>query len=661
MKQRKVIEKKLDTNNLSKIRNALGIIIAAFAFMIYAQSISFNYALDDTAVIKENKIVHQGISGIPELLKKSYWYGFTHVDDPIYRPLSMVLFAVEWQLFPDSPKVYHFMNVFLFALSGWLLFTLLCKLFGKQNTLVPFICSLLFITHPIHTEVVNNIKSSDEILCFLFAIVASLSFIKYLSNNSIGSLLMAIFSLFLCLLSKETGIVFLVLIPMMLYVFIKTEMKNIIKVSLMVVATVAVYVLMRFQILVATQTEGHLSVMDNSLMAAKDSGEYLATAFYVLLRYVGVLIIPHPLSYDYSFNQLPIQTFGSPLALMGVLIYVAMGAFAVYKIKDRNIFAFAILFYLISLFPVSNMYLKLASSMAERFMYIPSLGFCLVMTLLIIKITKTDTNKNKFAGVGDFFSQNGKVMMVVFVIAGLYSIKTISRNGDWRDNLTLFGHDVANADNSAKAHYNIGSQLIKIEYPAEKNAAAKTAMVDKAIVELQKAVAIQPNYPECFAYLATCFMNRNDYENSLKYEETYRNLHVMPDTTIHRNLGFLYQKMKQYDKALAEYDTVIRETPNFVSAYIAKGEIYGDKNMMDESTKMFEKAVEVNPNYITAIIDLGVNYGSSGRFAKAIEYFKRAEGLEPNRAEVLNLLATTYRLMGDSANAKIYNSRLGNR
>ena len=103
MKQRKVIEKKLDTNNLSKIRNALGIIIAAFAFILYAQSISFNYALDDTAVIKENKIVHQGISGIPELLKKSYWYGFTHVDDPIYRPLSMVFFAVEWQLFPDSP------------------------------------------------------------------------------------------------------------------------------------------------------------------------------------------------------------------------------------------------------------------------------------------------------------------------------------------------------------------------------------------------------------------------------------------------------------------------------------------------------------------------------------------------------------------------------
>ena len=198
-------EKVIDVNAVKSLQLSLGIIIALFAFILYAQSISYDYALDDIAVLKKNTIVHKGFSGIPELLKKSYWYGFSNVDDPIYRPASLILFAIEWQFFPDNTHVFHFLNVLMYAFSCWLLFRLLCRLFRDQTSyggmLIPFICGLLYTAHPIHTEVVDNIKSMDEILCFMFAIGSVLLFIKWLGDTKIPSLVYAILLYFLSLMS----------------------------------------------------------------------------------------------------------------------------------------------------------------------------------------------------------------------------------------------------------------------------------------------------------------------------------------------------------------------------------------------------------------------------------------------------------------------------
>src|SRR5205085_8404465 len=127
--------------------------------------------------------------------------------------------AIVWQFFPDSPSVFHLVNVLLYSLSCWILFLLLCKLFEKHNLVLPFICSLLYTAHTIHTEVVNSIKSLDEILCFLFAILSVTFLLGFAEKKSIVKLIMgAVFYLF-SLLSKETGISFLLITPLLLFVF----------------------------------------------------------------------------------------------------------------------------------------------------------------------------------------------------------------------------------------------------------------------------------------------------------------------------------------------------------------------------------------------------------------------------------------------------------
>jgi hypothetical protein len=182
----------IDPNALKKLKISLGIIIAIFAFLLYAQSIAFDYAYDDHTVTKDNRIVKEGFAGIPTLLKTDYWYGYNREDlrGAIYRPVPLVLFALEWQLFPNNPNAFHFINILLNAVLCELIFILLCEIFKKQNIIFPFVCALLYTAHPIHTEVVDNIKSLDEISCFLFSSISVLFILngitKFLMEGVLG-------------------------------------------------------------------------------------------------------------------------------------------------------------------------------------------------------------------------------------------------------------------------------------------------------------------------------------------------------------------------------------------------------------------------------------------------------------------------------------------
>ena len=176
MKKKSVKENKpsakknlVDPKIIKKIITALAIFISLFAYILYAQSLNHNYTLDDHPVLDENSVTTKGLEGIPTILKTDYWYGSGHDElrGPVYRPTSMIIFAIAWDFFQSNPKVYHFISVLFYAITCLVLFLVLCKIFHKQNLVFPFICTLLYAAHPIHTEVVNNIKSLDEILCFL--------------------------------------------------------------------------------------------------------------------------------------------------------------------------------------------------------------------------------------------------------------------------------------------------------------------------------------------------------------------------------------------------------------------------------------------------------------------------------------------------------------
>lgn len=604
------------------------IIVAVFAFLLYAQSIQHNYALDDSAVVQENSVTTQGLAGIPIILKTDYWYGSGHniSRGPIYRPTSLIVFSVAWQLFPDDPHAYHFINVSLFAITCLILFLLLCELFKNQNVLLPFTCALLYAAHPIHTEVVDNIKSLDEILCFLFALLSIWFLLKYVESSSKISLVLGGLGFFLSLLSKETGVTFLILIPMTVFVFTDAPLKKIITLFIALAVLTGLWLFIRSIVFkdlpLSSSTAG---VLNNALNAAPDNASKYSTIFYVLLRYVLLMIFPHPLSYDYSYAQIKIRTLGDPVALAGIVVILGSTIYALMRIPKKDIVAFGILFFLIALSPVSNLFFMTASTMGERFLYIPSFGFCVIVTYLLVRATKAETKRQRSNNFFQLASLNRLVFLPLLVICALYSYKIVSRNKDWKDSLTLFSHDVNIASNSARTNQNVGSALmLAVMKSPNKQGQADTFTLAKKY--LKRALEIYPDFYAPLSHLGVIYIFENKFDSA--YDYLKRGVAIMPDDVdLNFNLGLALFHLQKNDSAIKVLTRTVQLSPVHENAYYNLGALYQNKGGLDSALSNYAKVIQLNPNNAGAYYNSGNIYKAKGDTVKGNQFIKRAESL----------------------------------
>ncbi len=645
-----------DPNALKKLKISLGIIIGLFAFIIYAQSISFKYTLDDHFVISDNEIIKQGLSSIPTILKTDYFLGFNNGDysGPIYRPASLILFAIEWQFFPDSPHFYHFIHVLLFAITCLILYLVLCKLFESQNVLFPFICTLIYTLHPIHTEVVNSLKSGDELLCFLFGILSVYFAVKSVSEKFKLNLSLSALCYLMSSISKETGITFLIIIPLTVYYFTDASRKKIVTISIVTLAVSAIYLLIRYEVLQSIKLNTGDTFLYNSLAGATSFISREATAFYVLLRFILILIFPHPLTYDYNYSQIKVQSISDLPAIAGIVVSMVLGIYALVKLPKKSIVSFGILFFFITISPVSNLFILNGASMAERFLFTPSLGFCMVLTYFLMKFTKAETRLFSFHNISTMLRINSTLFIMLFILLGIYSIKTFSRNTIWKDNFSIYDHDVETSDNSATAHSNLAISILVDVYPYEKNEDIKQSLLDKSISEFNKSIAIYPDNAKMYEGLGLIYMKKNDNENAKKNYEKAIQLNSIPDMTIFENLASIYRSSKQYEKEISCLDSMIKYNHKADIAYIRKGVVYGQTGKDSLSNEMFLKAISINPKSTEALKDLGVNYGTLKQYKKALEYFNKSLAVDSTDVECYKFIGMTYQNIGDTQKAKQY-------
>lgn len=640
--------------NNNKLRRTLGFFIFAFAFILYAQSISFDYAADDGSVAGENKLTAQGFKGIPEILKTDYWYGTGGLRVPQYRPLPLLLLAVEWEFFPANPHVSHFINVLLYATTCWLLFLLFCRLFEKQNLIFPFAACLLFAAHPIHTEVVSNIKSRDEILCFLLAVLSCWFILKFINQNKLFGLIGAGICYFFSLLAKETGISFLLLAPLMVFFFTGASKKKITGVVVLYAAVTGLFLAVRAAVLSSQTFSGFDSVLNNSLYAAPDFISQKATAFYILFKYIVLLFFPHPLSYDYSFEQIKTQSLTDIGAMAGIILYAAIGIYILLNFRKKNIPVYSLIFYLLTLAPVSNLFILIGAPMAERFMYMPSLSFCLLIAYSLMKLSKTEPLQSTANKITAFLSQNKLILSVVLFITILYSVKTFARSSDWKNDVALFGNDVKIATNSARAHYNWGTVLFRQMYPEENDGEKKKNILDNALTEFDRAVSIYPSYGDAYINRGFIYKNKGDYKNAIQNFETAK-LHSRPKAALYFDLGNLYLEDKQYEKAVEAFDAGLNLNtlqPDVI--YNSKGIALFRMQKYEEAISAFQKATELNPGFQNAYRNLGFSYANLKQYPQGIESLKQAVKLDSTDVNAVSALVTLFKFTGDTLNTRLY-------
>ncbi len=300
----------------------LALLLGILSFAVYANTFKNGYALDDFNTIGENTIVTRGISAIPEILATPYRRGWFVTTNDLYRPLSLTMFAAEYQLFDRSPAAGHFFNVLFFAGCVVLLFLFLHNFFEGRKPAVAFIAALLFALHPIHTEVVANIKSRDEIMCFFFAFLSLNVYLKYMGSGKMKHLVFGCLCFLLSLLSKETVITFLAVIPLIFFFYRNENKKYALNITIGAVVMAAVFLTIRYSVLSAynANTTSDVSFIDNMLSAPPSAAAGFATKVLILGHYLKLLLIPYPLICDYSYNSIPFVTFSDVWALLSLAI-----------------------------------------------------------------------------------------------------------------------------------------------------------------------------------------------------------------------------------------------------------------------------------------------------------------------------------------------------
>jgi Tfp pilus assembly protein PilF len=639
------------------LRIILGSIVAAFGLLLYVNTFGHDYCLDDLAVIKSNKYTQQGLAGIPILLHTFYWQGFWTANAGLYRPLSMILFAIEWQFFPAAPHVYHVVNVLLYALLGYLLFSFLTKLFPKVNLIFPFIVSLLFIGHPLHTEVVANIKSADELLSFIFFLLTVINLWNYFSTNKKSKLYQAVGYFFIALFAKESVVTYLLVIPLMIYYFTNVPFARNRTIFFYLLGATVVFLMIHEAVLSSTgYSKITYTYLDNSLVAAKSFADRLATAMLMMGTYFKMLIIPYPMSYDYSFNQIPITNFSDIKVLASFILYIGMTVYAIMNFKKKTLISFCIFFYLITMALVSNVVVLIGSTMADRFLFVPSLSFCLLVGHFIMRFTSKQYLKSQYGSMAEFMTPNLEVIIPTICILGLYFFTTIDRNKDWKDDFTLMTHDVVNAPNSGRTHYNKGTEIMNVLAIPETDPAKKKVLFDTAVKELEISLQIDPVSSQPYQNMAVAYYYQGNYQKSIEYSR--KMLKIKPDDAgMHLYLGKACYRINDFPDAIENLSYAASHDNNTDEVNTFLGGAYLMNNDYAHAIECYKKAIELNPKASVNYMNLGSAYGNGKDYKNAIETFNKALALSPNDPQILYYLSITYQSMGDKENAALYLSK----
>lgn len=601
-------------------------LIFAFSFLLYANTLTHGFVLDDAIVITDNMYTTKGVEGIPGILSKETFFGFfkvegkeTLVSGGRYRPMTVVLFAMVYQVAGANPFLFHLLTVLLFAATCVVLYRTLLLLLaprgGDYAALFAWLAALLFAAHPIHTEVVANIKGCDEIVTLLGSLgTLYLTFRAFDTGEKKWGILAGL-AFFLACLSKENAVTFVAVIPLALWVFRSASAGAIIRHTTPVVVSFLVFFIIRGTILNWKFGGAPMELMNNPYLKISGAewvpfapAEKLATIFFTLWKYVQLLFVPHPLTHDYYPRAIEKMTFANLAVLASVALYFGMAIYAIKGIGKRDPLRFGILFYLLTLSIVSNFVFPIGTNMGERFAFMPSVGFCIVLVSLLFT----------------YWSKNNNLKLLLGVFGGiilLFSVKTIVRNNAWASNEKLFFTDVQVSKNSAKIRNACGGVLFE-KASKETNEVRRSELCSQAITHLDKAIEIYPNYSDAFV-----------------------------------SRGGAHYYLKQYDESIADYRRAVELSSSSErwKTYLALalrdgGRFQGEqRGNLPLAAKYLNESWQINPTDAETARLLGVSQGVQGDNAGAIKWFTKALELAPDVALYMYDLGQAYSASGDLA------------
>ncbi|MDD5449442.1 MAG: tetratricopeptide repeat protein [Candidatus Omnitrophica bacterium] len=624
------------------------VLIMILGLAVYANSLNGKFVYDDEILIKNNALVKEwppASKFFTENMGK-----FAYVKSPFYRPLQMITYCMDYHVWKLNPMGYHLTNIILHVLVALGIYWLITILF--EDKLVSFLTAILFITHPIHTTVVSYISTRAESLYLLFTLLSFIFYIKSLKANNLVPWVIMVASYLLALLSKENALILPVLILLYHYAFKKKISPR----EFISIAGIAfIYILLRITVLKYLIT----GVESNSTLFQRVPGFFAALATYIRL-----LFLPLGLHVEYGFR---LFNPDDPRTIAGVVILAAL-LFCVFKtIKANRLISFSILWFLITLLPVSNLY-PLNAYMSENWLYLPSIG----LFLALAKFLKTLYER-----------KNLRMPVFIFMACLLtfYSYLTFRQNKTWADPIIFYERTLRYAPDSAAVYSNLGEiyaamgkrekamalykKAIKLA-PSDSNPYNNLAILYSETDKEEDAVSMYKKSIELNPYQANAYNNlANTYYGMGKKEEAIsmykKAIEIIPgySADAYNNLGLAYYNMDKKEDAAAMYKKAIELDPDNNECYNNLGLAYYGMGKKEEAISMYKKAIELKPDYPNPYNNLGNAYNGMGRKEEAVSMYKRAIELKPDYANAYNNLGFVYYEMGKKEEAiPLYNKAI---
>ncbi|PKP46254.1 MAG: hypothetical protein CVT95_07285 [Bacteroidetes bacterium HGW-Bacteroidetes-12] len=483
------------------------------------------------------------------------------------------------------------------------------------------IITLLFIVHPLHTEPVVNIKSRDELFMQLGIILALNYFVNYLETAKLKYILFATVAILFAFLSKRNAIAIIGIAPVVLY-FISTNYKKIGIVFFSILGVFIIFVLLKKGLLTG-EANRKILFFENPLVYQGNLFDRIMLGLYCSWFYLEMLIFPVKLSFYYGYNQIPMANFSNWQVWAAIIFFIPLGIYGFIQFLKREVIGLGIVLWFGVMLGVNNVVFPIVGIVADRFTYTFSLGFCIVVGYLLLKLFKIDIAKET---VGTKLTP--AFMLVFSVVFIAYSARTIARNPDWHDKLTLYENDIEHLTESAKAHALISNTLYPLVAQELRSNPYNSGIkndIQKLIHHYKEAIRIDSTYLTSINNLGSVYVNfLQDYPNAIAYCEKA----VAMDSNYleaHTNLAFAYNKLQQPEKSLYHYSKVIALNPSNFSVFETFTQLAQQSNKVEESITLLKNLEDKIDNSKALFVSLANLYSLKPEgMPSTIYYFEKA-------------------------------------
>lgn len=522
------------------------------------------------------------------------------------RSLSALTYKVDRFFWKTNPQGYHWTNIFLHIAVVLVLYAFVSLLFGNGSLALG--TAALFMVHPVHTEVVAHIAGRDNSIALLLMLLCFICYVKRLryapvknSGVSKGLYVGMVLIYALALFSRDNVLILPVLLLFYHYVFNK-KIKWLDFISIAGLAGL-------FLILGATLTKP----LFPKIPSAQAMTDRLPGIFVAVTNYARLLFLPLNLHADYGH---PYFFFRDPKALLGLLIVLSAAGYGWRKRRTDPLVSFGIGWFILTLVTAWSIFPS-SFYMAESWLYIPSIGFFLIVSQKILALSRVKNFK----------------IYAYMILAGLlcfYSLLTIQQSEYWRDPVTFYKRTLQFSPDTAALNNHLGKVY------------EERGLLGNAVKAYQNAIMAEPRYAESYNNLGFLCDRLGKREDAiLLYREAIRINPRYPDS--YNNLAVIYSALGKKKEAFAFCNKALQLNPDYVAAYDNLGRINIDLERYPEAIKAFQKALELNPVYTKATDGIGFAYRNEGQYDEAIAFFKRAIKLNPRYVSAYYNLSSVYR------------------